>query len=56
MYGFEDIPVGIDAGHNAGMKVCAVYDEYSEDIDEIKRQKADYYIDSFEKLNQEETY
>ena len=42
--------------HNAGMKVCAVYDEYSEDIDEIKRQKADYYIDSFEKLNQEETY
>ena len=25
-------------------------------VDEIKRQKADYYIDSFEKLNQEETY
>lgn len=50
---FEDIPVGIDAGHNAGMKVCAVYDKYSEDVDELKRHKADYYINSFEELKEE---
>lgn len=44
---FEDIPVGILAGHNAGMKVCAVYDDYSMDVDDIKRKEADYYINNF---------
>lgn len=50
---FEDIIVGIEAGHNAGMKVCAVYDEYSEDVDDIKRQNADYYIKNFSELKEE---
>ena len=50
---FEDIIVGIDAGHNAGMKVCTVYDRYSEDVDDIKRQKADYYIHDFVRLKEE---
>lgn len=44
---FEDIIPGIMAGHNAGMKVCAVYDKYSEDCDAEKRRTADYYIKDF---------
>lgn len=44
---FEDILQGIEAGHNAGMKVCAVQDSYSMNIDRQKRELADYYIESF---------
>lgn len=44
---FEDILAGIEAGKAAGMKVCAVYDDYSRDVDERKRQMADYYIRNF---------
>ena len=36
-----------EAGHNAGMRVCAVFDEYSVYIDEEKHRKADYYINDF---------
>lgn len=41
---FEDIVPGILAGKNAGMKVCAVYDEYSAGQDREKSALADYYI------------
>ena len=44
---FEDVPNGILAGKNAGMKVCAVYDEFSEPDDPEKRRLADYYIRDF---------
>ncbi|MCD8365431.1 MAG: HAD family phosphatase [Clostridiales bacterium] len=44
---FEDIPMGIRAGKNAGMRVCAVEDEYSADQREEKCQLADYYIVDF---------
>ena len=44
---FEDIVAGLQAGRNAGMKTCAVYDEYSAAKDKEKRRIADYYIDSF---------
>lgn len=45
---FEDVPMGILAGKNAGMKVCAVADPFSAgQTDEIRR-LADYYITSFE--------
>lgn len=44
---FEDIVSGIQAGLNAGMKVCAVRDEDSMAQDEEKRQLADYYIESY---------
>ena len=47
---FEDVIMGIKAGINAGMKVCAVYDEHSKDTDDIKKKEADYYIDSFEEI------
>ena len=41
---FEDIIPGLQAGINAGMKTCAVADEYSKDVDYEKRELADYYI------------
>ena len=43
---FEDVLQGIMAGKNADMKVCAVYDEYSEDDRKEKMKLADYYINS----------
>lgn len=47
---FEDIISGIKAGKNAGMKVCAVYDSYSEPMDVTKKALADYYINSFKEI------
>ena len=47
---FEDILPGIAAGHNAGMRVCSVYDEYSADrMDEIIK-VSDHHIRSFTEL------
>jgi HAD superfamily hydrolase (TIGR01509 family) len=47
---FEDILPGIASGHNAGMRVCSVYDEYSaERMDEIIK-KSDHHIRSFAEL------
>lgn len=47
---FEDIPAGIQAGRTAGMKVCAVYDKYSTDVDDIKRDNSDYYIVNYNQI------
>lgn len=47
---FEDVPMGILAGKNAGMKVCAVADVYSADQREEICKLADYYVDSFEEV------
>jgi len=52
---FEDVPMGILAGKNAGMQVCAVEDAFS-----LERKKeicslADYYIRSFQEVL-EQTY
>ena len=47
---FEDVPQGIMAGKNANMKVCAVYDEFSEKDYEQNRRLADYYIHSMAEL------
>lgn len=48
---FEDIEMGILAGKNAGMEVCAVEDEFSMNQIEVKKTLADYYIkDYFELL------
>lgn len=41
---FEDVPMGIMAGKNAGMKVCAVEDDFSRPQEMKKRELADYYI------------
>lgn len=44
---FEDVPMGILAGKNAGMRVCAVEDEFSKPQEEKKRSLADYYIKDY---------
>lgn len=44
---FEDIAAGIMAGKNAGMRVCAVEDEYSSYDRERKKRLADYYIEDY---------
>lgn len=41
---FEDIPEGISAAVAAGMKVCAVDDDYSAQNKELKKKMADYFI------------
>lgn len=44
---FEDIVPGIMAGKAAGMKVCAVRDEYSLYQDEEKKKLSDYFITDY---------
>lgn len=44
---FEDVPMGIMAGKNAGMQVCAVDDAYSKRQETEKRRLADYYIEDY---------
>lgn len=47
---FEDIIPGIQAGRNAGMRVCAVEDAYSADVRSEKQALADYYIETYMEL------
>lgn len=47
---FEDVVQGIMAGKNAGMKVCSVYDDFSKDMDEKKKELSDYYIQNFDEI------
>ncbi len=47
---FEDVAAGVMAGKNAGMKVCGIYDPFSEADTEAIRELADYYIGSFREL------
>lgn len=47
---FEDIVKGIEAGKNAGMKVCAVEDSYSVFQRDEKRRVSDYYIYSYDDI------
>ena len=50
---FEDVPKGIMAGKNAGMKVCAVEDLFSKPQEDFKRELADYYIQDFDDIKNE---
>ncbi len=47
---FEDIVTGVMAGRNANMKVCAVYDKYSEEEQDEKIRLSDYYITSMSEI------
>jgi HAD superfamily hydrolase (TIGR01509 family) len=47
---FEDVPAGVLAGKNAGMRVCGVFDPFSEADKELIMEQADYYIHSFHEL------
>lgn len=49
---FEDVCMGILAGRNAGMKVCAVEDDFSKAQREQKRRLADYYIQDYNDIKQ----
>ncbi|MBQ2936848.1 MAG: HAD family phosphatase [Lachnospiraceae bacterium] len=44
---FEDIVAGILAGKAAGMRVCAIEDEYSAHQRNEKKKQADYYINDY---------
>jgi len=48
---FEDIVPGIMAGKNAGMRVCAVEDDYSMHQTFDKKRLADYYIKDFYEID-----
>ncbi|MEY8482407.1 HAD family phosphatase [Lachnospiraceae bacterium 48-21] len=50
---FEDVPMGILAGKNAGMKVCAVDDAFSRIQEEKKKSLADYYIYDYDDIKNE---
>ena len=50
---FEDVPAGILAGKRAGMRVCAVEDEFSLNMTDEKRALADYYIKDYCELMKE---
>lgn len=47
---FEDVPMGILAGKNAGMEVCAVEDDFSAGQRERKKELADYYIQDYTEM------
>lgn len=47
---FEDVPNGILAGKNAGMKVCAIEDAFSKPQEDKKRELADYYIQDYDDI------
>lgn len=47
---FEDVPMGILAGKNAGMRTCAVEDDFSRAQEEKKRELADYYIKDYDDI------
>lgn len=42
--------MGILAGKNAGMKTCAVDDDFSKGQEEKKRTLADYYIQDYDDI------
>lgn len=47
---FEDVPMGILAGRNAGMRVCAVEDKHALDQRDKIRSLAQYYIRSYDEI------
>ncbi|MCC8067849.1 MAG: HAD family phosphatase [Clostridiales bacterium] len=47
---FEDVPMGILAAKNAGMRVCAMEDDFSACRKEEVRRLADYYIRSYDEI------
>lgn len=47
---FEDLCVGIQAGASAGMKTCAVKDDFSDDQWDRKVLMADYFIEDYNEV------
>jgi HAD superfamily hydrolase (TIGR01509 family) len=47
---FEDVLMGVMAGKNAGMSVCAVYDQWNEPQKQDIMRLADHYINGYEEI------
>lgn len=47
---FEDVIHGVMAGKNANMKVCAVYDEFSANVQEEIIKLSDYFVHSIKEV------
>lgn len=52
---FEDVPAGILAGKNAGMTVCAIEDTFSRKMRPEKERLADYFINDYLEILQQES-
>lgn len=50
---FEDTVAGVNAGKSAGMKVIAIYDEFSVEAQEYLKQVADLYITDYHEFLRE---
>lgn len=48
---FEDVVAGIIAGKSAGMKVCAIEDDFSKEVREKKKELSDYYIHDYTEIS-----
>ena len=47
---FEDVVAGIMAGKLAGMKVCAIEDDFTKEVRQKKKELSDYYIVDYSEL------
>ena len=47
---FEDVVAGIMAGKSAGMKVCAIEDDFTKAVRHKKKELSDYYIVDYSEL------
>lgn len=47
---FEDVVAGIMAGKSAGMKVCAIEDDFTKEVRQKKKELSDYYIVDYSEL------
>ncbi len=43
---FEDIPEAIGGAHDAGMRICGVYDSHSEKHSAVMKRRCDWYVNS----------
>nr|WP_314449207.1 HAD family phosphatase [uncultured Lachnoanaerobaculum sp.] len=47
---FEDVVAGIMAGKSAGMRVCAIEDDFTKEVRQKKKELSDYYIVDYREL------
>lgn len=47
---FEDVPNGLVAANNAGMKSVAIHDDFSKHMEVEKRELSDFYINSYKEV------
>ena len=47
---FEDVVAGIIAGKSAGMRVCAIEDDFTKEVRQKKKELSDYYIVDYSEL------